>query len=523
MRTLHDLRGRWAVGLGILGAVISFTAAPTPVFADSGADYGAIDRYVQDQVNEARIPGLALGIVRGAEVTHLRGFGRADSGSRPITPQTPFVIGSISKSFTALAVMQLAEAGKVDLDAPAQRYVADFRLADPQRSAAITVRQLLNQTSGIPTSAGIAPLSQPVSSLEGQVRSLAMVTPTAKPGQRYEYSNANYEVLGRLVEIVSGQPYGEHVQEHIFAPLAMEHSFTSLDAAKRDGLASASTLWFGFQQAHPQGAGFRSDTLPAGFLMSSAEDMSHYVAAQLNDGQYPATGARLLSAAGIAELHRPATPAGLSAQGGFYAMGWFVGRRSHLQDAIWHNGSAASMHSMVIMLPAEKLGVVLLTNVESVVYETLARIDIIADNVASLLTNRPLAGTLAGLYLVFDAVAVLTIALGVRNLARIVRGRRKVRTGRLVRVRTVFFEWVVPIWREFWVPLVILVGVPGALGAPWFGNLLNVDIGQWLFVFALLLLVSGIVRLVVAIRHHDSRGRSALSRMPLKELSAGST
>jgi CubicO group peptidase (beta-lactamase class C family) len=508
MSILPDRLGLWGAGLAVVGGLIPFTAAATPVFADSGPDYAAVDRYVQDQVNEARIPGLALGIVHGAEVAHLQGFGRVDSGGRPVTPKTPFIIGSISKSFTALAVMQLAEAGKVNVDAPVQRYVPEFRLADAPRSDGITVRQLLNQTSGIPTSAGIMPLSQPVSSLDAQVRSLATVTAAHQPGQQFEYSNSNYEALGRLVEIVSGQPYSDYVQEHIFGPLAMEHSFSSVDAAKRDGLASASTLWFGFQQAHPQGAGFRSDTVPAGFLMSSAEDMSHYLAAQLNDGLYAATGTRIIAAAGIAEMHSPAAPAGLSAQGGSYAMGWFVGTRSHLRDTIWHNGSAASMHSMVIMLPAEKWGVVLLTNVESIVYETLARIDVIADNVASMLTNRPLAGTLAGLYPAFDAVAALTIAFVLRNLAHIVRGRRKVRTGRLVRVRTVFFEWGVPIWREFWVPVAILLGVPAALGAPWFANLLNVDVGQWLFVLALLLLASGFVRLALTIRRH-SGGRSA--------------
>src|SRR5438105_12769001 len=401
MRTLRGLLRRRILGLAVLAALIPFTALATPVFADSAPDYAAIDRYVQDQVNEAHVPGLALGIVHGAEVTHLHGFGRADSAGRPVTPQTPFIIGSISKSFTALAVMQLVEAGKVDLSTPVRRYITEFRLADPQQSALITVRQLLNQTSGIPKSAGTTPPSGPVSSLDAQVRALASVTPSARPGQRFEYSNSNYEVLGRLIEIVSGQRFGDYVQGHIFTRLAMVHSFASLDAARRDGLASASTLWFGLEQAHPQGAGFRSDTVPAGFLMSSAEDMSHFLAAQLSDGKYPATGFSILSPAGTAELHRPAVPAGLSAQGGSYAMGWFVGPRSHLGNTIWHNGSAASMHSMVIMLPTEKWGVVLLSNVESIVYEALARIDVIADNVASMLTNRPLAGSLAGLYLAF--------------------------------------------------------------------------------------------------------------------------
>ena len=102
--------------------------------------------------SSARIPGLALAIVRGDQIVYLKGYGRADASGRPVTPQTPFLIGSITKSFTALAVMQLVEAGTVDLDAPVQRYIPWFRVADPRASAQITVRHLLTMTSGLPQS-----------------------------------------------------------------------------------------------------------------------------------------------------------------------------------------------------------------------------------------------------------------------------------------------------------------------------------------------------------------------------------
>ena len=128
-------------------AGLSVGAAPEPSFT-------AIDEYVRRQMKDARIPGLALGIVRDGHTVHLRGFGRADESGGPFTPQTPFFIGSTSKSFTALAVMQLAEAGKVDLDAPVQRYIPWFQVADPEASAQITVRHLLNQTSGLTERAG---------------------------------------------------------------------------------------------------------------------------------------------------------------------------------------------------------------------------------------------------------------------------------------------------------------------------------------------------------------------------------
>jgi CubicO group peptidase (beta-lactamase class C family) len=122
-------------------------AASTP--GNGAPDLAAIDRYVEAQRRATRLPGLALGIVHGDRVVHLRGFGAADPSGRPVTPQTPFLLASTTKSLTALAVMQLAEAGKVDLDAPVQRYLPWFRLADPAASARITVRHLLNQTSGL--------------------------------------------------------------------------------------------------------------------------------------------------------------------------------------------------------------------------------------------------------------------------------------------------------------------------------------------------------------------------------------
>jgi CubicO group peptidase (beta-lactamase class C family) len=98
-------------------------------------DIAAIDAYVVAQMRSMRIPGFALGIVKGNQVVYLRGYGVADSAGKPVTPQTPFIIGSITKSFTALALMQLVEQGKVELDAPVQQYVPWFRLADHSASA----------------------------------------------------------------------------------------------------------------------------------------------------------------------------------------------------------------------------------------------------------------------------------------------------------------------------------------------------------------------------------------------------
>src|SRR5262245_47704919 len=110
----------------------------------------AIDAYVAEKMRAPRLPGVALAIVEDDRIVYLKGYGRTDSSGRPVTPQTAFALGSITKSITALAVMQLVEAGRIELDAPVRRYIPWFRTADAQASAGITVRELLNQTSGLP-------------------------------------------------------------------------------------------------------------------------------------------------------------------------------------------------------------------------------------------------------------------------------------------------------------------------------------------------------------------------------------
>jgi CubicO group peptidase (beta-lactamase class C family) len=218
-----------AIALVVLGgAQASANATDEPDM--NAPDFAEVDRYVQKEMEATRLPGLALGIVKGNRIVHLKGFGVADPSGMSVTPKTPFVIGSTTKSFTALATMQLVEAGKVDLDAPVKRYIPWFRVADPEASSRITVRDLLNQTSGLPTRETATQFLKADSSdsaLEKQVRDLKDTRLTAPVGTKFEYSNFNFDVLGLIVQTVSGQSYEEYVQRHIFTPLEMNHSYTS--------------------------------------------------------------------------------------------------------------------------------------------------------------------------------------------------------------------------------------------------------------------------------------------------------
>ena len=203
------------VTCGLL-SFLALSVRPLPAQAFSQThtpDFTGIDRYVTAQMQEAQIPGLALGIVHGDQIVHLRGFGVANPAGQPVTPQTPFILGSLSKSFTALAIMQLIDAGKMALDAPVQRYLPWFRVADSNASAQIRVYHLLHQTSGLPTPAGgEAMAGTGEATLEQRVRELSTVALTQPVGSTFQYSNANYLVLGLLVQVVSGQSYGAYIQ-----------------------------------------------------------------------------------------------------------------------------------------------------------------------------------------------------------------------------------------------------------------------------------------------------------------------
>ena len=155
-----------------------------------------------------RIPGLSLGIVREGRTVHQQGFGEADESGRDVTPQTPFIIGSLSKSFTAVAIMQLVEAGQVDLDAPVREYLSWFKVSDAAASEEITVRQLLNHTSGISAKTGKAAQGNGDLSneaLESAVRSSTTAELSEPVGSTFQYSTINYAVLGLIVQEVSGE------------------------------------------------------------------------------------------------------------------------------------------------------------------------------------------------------------------------------------------------------------------------------------------------------------------------------
>jgi CubicO group peptidase (beta-lactamase class C family) len=197
------------------------------------------------------------------------------------------------------------------------------------------------------------------SAIENNVRALANVDLIAPPGQRYEYSNANYVTLGMIIQAVSGESYEDYITEHIFKPLDMQNGFASKSEAQQNGLVVGYQNWFGIQVASPNFP-FSRGSLPAGQLNMSIEDFGHYLIAQLNDGSYQ--GISVLSPTGIATLHHPDVPTSDSTH--FYGMGWEV---QHFQDVevIRHNGQVPGYTTDMFLVPQKHIAIAMSMNIYS--------------------------------------------------------------------------------------------------------------------------------------------------------------
>jgi CubicO group peptidase (beta-lactamase class C family) len=465
--------------VAVLAALVALATAGSA--APPEPDFAEIDAFVAASMQESGLPGVAIAVVRGDRVAHMRGFGRADESGREVTPQTPFRIGSLTKSFTALAVMQLVEGGRVDLDAPVQRYLPWFRLADPDASARITVRHLLHQTSGIPDGPTNGSFLDPDLTLEQYVRDMASVRPNGPPGAAFEYANGNYNVLGLIVETVSGQRYADYVRQHVFAPLRM--SRTAAD--DQPGMAGGYQWWFGFPR--PARDPFNTANLPAGYISSTAEDLTHYLIAQLNGGRFE--GASILSPEGIARMHEPGPGTGAFAPGragAGYGMGWGVGNAAG-HTVVTHDGATWSYHARLALEVRDGWGVVVLSNADSLMADSQP-FRAIGSGVTSRVAGIALPAPAPGIrlqYAVVDAVLLALSALLLWNLARLRRWRAPRRP-----VLSALRGGV-----EALLAVLILLGPPLLAGLSWPLVLVTFpDLGRWGLAAAGVLVLTALLR-----------------------------
>ena len=298
------------------------------------------------------IAGIAVALVDGPETVYAAGFGQA-------RPESVFRCGSISKLLNALAVMQLVEAGKLDLDAPVDRYGEGLLPVNPfPNSAPVTLRQLLCHRSGFVREAPVGGYfddSQP--GLAPTLSSIAQTVLVNPPNTRTRYSNAGPSLAGHLVERAAGAAFGQYQRERILEPLGMTHPSWSLEDLPRGQLIPAFMRvadghgGFGRRQAPV----FNLGAVPAGNLFTTAEDLARFLGMLAAGGQGP--GGRILKTGSLAQMFTPQ----LTSEPGGYGLGFVVGKfRGH--ESVSHNGAVYGHSASLVFLPDARVGAVVLAN-----------------------------------------------------------------------------------------------------------------------------------------------------------------
>ncbi|WP_165777620.1 serine hydrolase domain-containing protein [Amycolatopsis antarctica] len=316
-----------------------------------------VDGYLHDRLAATDTPGAAWAIVTGDSIERVGTWGRDGDGA-PVTERTPFLWGSVSKPVTATAMLTMVEAGTVDLDEPVRTYLPAFALADHGRASRITVRHLLEHTSGIPgDAAGVTDRFEPrADPYREAVAALAEITPLSAPGDTHRYASANYLVLGAIVEAVSGRPFADYLREHVLDPLDMDGAITSPEQA--GGLPDGHGYVFG----QPAGLAPRYDrTGPSyGYLGGTVTDLAQFAMAQLDEGRHQST--QVLAPASVKSMQRGDARVTDTQR---YGLGWREDSRvaGDGTRAVWHAGASPGYQTMLVLLPELDRGIVVLQNV----------------------------------------------------------------------------------------------------------------------------------------------------------------
>lgn len=335
-----------------LQAVEAFLARqPEPVAPATADRTISVDDFIELQMRKQHIPGLALAIVRDGKLVKAKGYGLASLELNvPVLRKTAFELGSITKQFTAMAIMMLVEEGKVRLDERITTYLSG--LPDAWRN--VTVRHLLTHTSGIKSYTEVHRFDRITladTSPEEVIQTVADYPLKFQPGEKWEYSNTGYYLLGLIVEKASGKPYATFLQERIFGPLGMNRTrLNDLKAVIPD--RSSGYSW--------RGSGYRNATAismtwpyAAGALLSTVEDLAKWDAALYTE--------KLVKQTSLDQMWTPATlKDGKSTEYGF---GWFIGKMNE-HRLIGHSGGIPGFSTDIARYVDDRLTVIALLNQE---------------------------------------------------------------------------------------------------------------------------------------------------------------
>ncbi|HEX8440490.1 serine hydrolase [Archangium sp.] len=360
----------FALFLSLGGSVAFGQASPLAGFDDSA----------NNAIREWNVPGLAVSVVKDGKVVFSKGYGLREVGKpAPVDEHTLFSIGSISKSFTALALGLLVEEGKLSWDDPVSQHLPYFQMYDPYVTRELTVRDLLTHRSGLPDVSGGILWYGSDYSREEVLKRVRYIKPVSSFRGTYAYQNVMYMAAGEVVRAVSGKSWDDFIRERLFTPLGMEESqslFRDLKTSRNVALPHVRI------DGKPVAIAYRdSDALgPAGSILSNVHDMARYMQLLLGEGTID--GKKLYGESVARELFTPqmVVPVPPSSRPEFksidprfraYGLGWFL-RDYRGRKLVSHTGGMDGMTAVVMLVPEEKLGITVLSHQDGALFNGMA-------------------------------------------------------------------------------------------------------------------------------------------------------
>jgi len=320
-----------------------------------------LDLWIEEQITYQQLPGLAIGVVYNQELIWSKGYGFGDlQEETPVTPSTLFRIGSVTKVFTATAILQLRDTGKLRLDDPVTRHLPDFKIENPFPDAPeITLWNLLTHTAGLPRE-GAFPYwtDHEFPARDELIAAAASQTLIYSPGTQYKYSNLGVSLLGAIIEEASGESYQDYITQHLLLPLGMNRSSVDPTIEQSENLAKA------YMRRQPDGSRQPMDYYEVrgmaamGSIVSSVEDMAKFAALNTRPDNSTADG-QILSTSTMREMHRPHWV--YSSWSGGMGLGFRIAPRDG-QNTVSHGGWIGDHRAHLLMVPDKNLAVVAMTN-----------------------------------------------------------------------------------------------------------------------------------------------------------------
>lgn len=354
--------------LVILSVFLSIVLLPLKVYALdnefgdinylSNDEKFKIEKFIEENMDKGKIPGLSVTIVKEDKTVYQKGFGYSDIESqKAVDSKTLFEIGSNSKAFTALGILNLQKSGQIKLEDEVTKYIPWLKVNYKGKEASITIEQLLHHTSGIPfKTIDKIPVSDDDNALEETVKTLVNIELDSEPGKRFQYATINYDILGLIIEKVTGESYEKYIEKNILKPMGLNNTYIYRDEAVNKNMAKGYKINFLKPQIY-EAPVYRGNK-PAGYIISNGEDMVKWLKIQmrtLNDSKFDE---KIIEKSH--EANRRVAPLG---DGSSYAAGWFVYQKGG--GEISHGGNNPNYSSFIVFRPEEKVGITVLSNSNS--------------------------------------------------------------------------------------------------------------------------------------------------------------